>query len=152
MAIMDSKVIESFVRTRAVIPFNELMGPEFDLLMAASVRSGAVGAQIVQMDAGFTSSYFSQLPEGADVGKSELSQLLAYAERSKHANFVGVYEKANSAGGSGSLLLKVVRSKAQADTTSMEETRYSVTDVTHHTLEGSPSLMPFLRSIYQLLL
>lgn len=75
----------------AVVPFKHVKGSDLDLLMAATVEPGKP-AQIIQTDAGFDASYFSQLGKGS-VCEKDCDELLKSARTFEYADFTGYYEK-----------------------------------------------------------
>lgn len=136
--------LPQFLNDLGVIPFEYVRGEDFDLLKAATVqpRSGSV-AKIEPMHAGFSASFFSNL-KSAD-GEKDLEELLNSVDVYPQDPGIGVSESTNATSGRiGLSLASLVQASASGSAATAAETRYSLTDVKIHSLEGSPLLTDFL--------
>ena len=145
MAAKQEPELRAFVRKCAVIPFDRVCGSEFDLMKAATIRpKRGEGAVILQMNAGFTTDFLTQMKSYS--GVQDLEQLLLSSTTSKQEDLIGLCERMSASSGHAGLNIRsLFKASGKGATSSAEEDSYSLTDIKVHSLNNSPYLMPFLQ-------
>jgi hypothetical protein len=90
------------------------------------------GAVILQMNAGFTTDFLTQIKSYS--GVQDLEQLLLSSTTSKQEDLIGLCERMSASS---------FKASGKGASSSTEEDSYSLTDIKVHSLNNSPFLMPF---------
>lgn len=125
--------IDSYIRSKGVIPFSQPMGPEFGLLKVLKLIPGHNKlSKLVQTEAGLDNDFFNRIR--SEEGKRELAEMLEHLDVTPCEDIVGIYSDSHETSGNfTACLLDISGAKLKGSTASEEKTRYSVTEATKHT-------------------